>query len=128
MENLWNSIDKESGIPFYIQLEERIRLLVHKGSLRPGDALPTVRGLAVTLRINANTVARVYRDLQAEGVLRLERGVGTFVAESAGQCLSNHDFKRLEEKVLEVAKLAKTAGMTKAELAMFVQARWKEIE
>ena len=128
MENLWIHIDRQSGIPVYIQLEELIRFLVHKGSLRPGDALPTVRGLAATLKINANTVARVYKDLQMDGVLRLERGVGTFVAETAGQCVSNKDFKRLETKVLEVAKLAKTAGMTKAELAMFVQARWKEIE
>tara|TARA_B100001093_G_scaffold442472_1_gene444198 strand:+ start:120 stop:506 length:387 start_codon:yes stop_codon:yes gene_type:complete len=128
MENLWIHIDRQSGIPVYIQLEERIRFLVHKGSLRPGDALPTVRGLAVTLKINANTVARVYKDLQMDGVLRLERGVGTFVADTAGQCLSKTEFRRLEKKVLEVAKLAKTAGMTKAELAMFIQARWKEIE
>ena len=74
-------IDKRSGIPIYIQLGESIRLLIREGKLKPGDDLPTVRSLAVQLGINANTVARVYRELQTDGLLRLERGIGTFVAE-----------------------------------------------
>ncbi len=76
-------IDKRSGIPVYVQFGEQIRLHIKRGFLKVGDALPTVRSLAVELGINANTVARVFRDLQTEGVLRLERGVGSFVAETA---------------------------------------------
>ena len=127
MTKLWINIDKKAGIPVYVQIEERIRFLVHKGTLSPGDAMPTVRALAVTLGINANTVARIYRDLEADGILRLERGVGTFVAATACQTLPEQEFKRFEKKVLEVAKMAKTAGMTAPELAIFIQARWKEV-
>ena len=68
-----------SPLPVYVQLAEQIRLLVRRGALTAGDPLPTVRELAVALSLNANTVTRVYRDLQQEGLLRLERGLGTFV-------------------------------------------------
>ena len=74
-------IEKHSAVPIYAQLQEQIRLLIRRGALRPGDAMPSVRTLAVDLEINANTVARVYRDLQHEGLLRLERGVGTFIVD-----------------------------------------------
>ena len=76
-------INKTNGIPLYIQLEEQIRLLMHRGELKPGDLMPTVRSLAVELEINSNTVSRVYRDLQNEGLLTLKRGVGTSISEQA---------------------------------------------
>ena len=119
-------VDKRSGIPFHIQLAEQFRLLVHQGSLRIGDAVPTVRGLAVDLGINANTVARVYRDLQHEGLLRLERGVGTFVAAGAGASIDKRVFDDLERKVRDLVRLAKRAGMTSKELAQFIETRWLE--
>ena len=63
-------IDRSNPRPVYVQLCEQIRLLIHRGVLREGDAMPTVRGLAVELGINANTVTRVYRDLQAQGAVQ----------------------------------------------------------
>ena len=127
MKKPWVDINKKSGIPIYVQLEERIHFLIHKGIFAAGDPLPTVRSLAVTLGINANTVARVYRDLEAEGLLRLERGVGTFVADGAQKALPQREFEHFEQKVLELARLAKNAGMTAPELALLIQAKWKEI-
>ena len=120
------SIEQESGIPVYIQLGEQIRILIRKGVLQVGDLMPTTRGLAVDLGINANTVARVYRDLQAAGQLRLRRGVGTFVAENAEQPLSKEDFRQLEAKVAELIKVSKQAGLSAVELAQFITTRWKE--
>lgn len=67
-------------MPIYAQLERAIRLAIATGQLDVGDRLPTVRQLAVELRINANTVAKVYAELEREGVLQTRRGVGTFVA------------------------------------------------
>ena len=119
-------IDKGNGIPMHIQLKEQLRLLVHQGELRVGDALPTVRSLAVELGVNANTVARVYRDLQTEGLLRLEQGVGTFVAAGAGGSIDTRVFRELETKVRELVRLARDAGMTSKELAQFIETRWKE--
>ena len=119
-------IDKGNGIPVHIQLKEQLRLLVHEGLLKAGDPLPTVRTLAVDLGVNANTVARVYRDLQTQGLLRLERGVGTFVAESAGQSIDKREFRKLEARVRELVRLGKQAGMTAKELAQFIETRWTE--
>jgi GntR family transcriptional regulator len=73
------SIDSRDPTPIYAQLEQGVRAAIATGRLRPGDQLPTVRQLAVELRVNANTVARVYGDLERSGVLETRRGVGSFV-------------------------------------------------
>src|ERR1043165_7735245 len=68
--------------PIWLQIEEGIRRMITLGSLTPGDAVPSVRDLAKTLRVNPNTVARAYQRLTESGVLALRRGEGTFVADS----------------------------------------------
>src|SRR2546421_13021537 len=75
-------VDANQPTPLYAQLERSIRFAIATGRLRSGDQLPTVRQLAVDLRVNANTVAKVYLTLEREGVLVTRRGVGTFIAES----------------------------------------------
>src|SRR5438094_4757017 len=75
-------VDPKDPTPIYAQLERAIRIAIATARLQPGQQLPTVRQLAVELRINANTVARVYLGLEREGVLVTKRGVGTFVAEA----------------------------------------------
>jgi len=74
------AVDQTDKTPVYAQLERAIRSSIAAGRLRVGDQLPTVRQLAVNLRINANTVAKVYAFLEREGVLETRRGVGTFIA------------------------------------------------
>jgi GntR family transcriptional regulator len=76
----WLIVDPDHPLPIYAQLERGIRAAIGSGRLTPGSQLPTVRQLAVELRLNANTVARVYGDLERSGVLETRRGVGTFVA------------------------------------------------
>lgn len=75
------SIDPTDRTPLYAQLERGIRVAIATGRMRAGDQLPTVRQLAVDLRVNANTVAKVYLALEREGVVVTRRGVGTFIAE-----------------------------------------------
>jgi GntR family transcriptional regulator len=75
-------IDPNDPTPLYAQLDRAIRVAVATGKLVPGDQLPTVRQLAVALRVNANTVAKVYLALEREGFVETKRGVGTFIAES----------------------------------------------
>jgi GntR family transcriptional regulator len=74
------AIDQADRTPVYAQLERGIRSAIATGRLMVGDQLPTVRQLAVDLRVNANTVAKVYVFLERAGVLETRRGVGTFVA------------------------------------------------
>lgn len=77
------SVDPGDPTPIYAQLERAIRAEIAAGRFGAGTQLPTVRQLAVDLRINANTVAKVYSELERAGVLTTQRGVGTFVRESA---------------------------------------------
>lgn len=73
------NIDARDPTPLYAQLERAIRFAVMTGRIGVGDQLPTVRQLAVELKINANTVAKVYAELERAGVVETRRGVGTFV-------------------------------------------------
>src|SRR5881394_3586444 len=80
MEDRFN-INTDDPTPIYAQLERAIRFAIATDKLRIGEQLPTVRQLAVDLKINANTVAKVYAELERAGVLETQRGVGTFVSE-----------------------------------------------
>ena len=122
-------IDRASPLPVYVQLAEQIRLLVRRGALSPGDPLPTVRELAVALGINANTVTRVYRDLQQEGLLRLERGLGTFVQPQQREAtLVDRDYQRIVKRTRELVALCRESGLTARELAQLVDGVWKEVD
>src|SRR6476619_7822547 len=77
------SIDSRDKTPIYAQLERGLRAAIAAGRLQTGDQLPTVRQLAVELRINANTVARVYAELERAGVIETRRGIGSFVTAGA---------------------------------------------
>lgn len=72
-------IDAKSGVPVYIQLKEGLKLAILQGIYPPGEKLPTVRQMAVELRINSNTVARSYSELEREGIISTQQGRGTFV-------------------------------------------------
>lgn len=77
------SIDPDSGTPIYLQIMEQIRHAVSVGIYAPGDHLPTIRELALQLRVNPNTVAKAIRELEREGLLVTRVGKGSFVSENA---------------------------------------------
>jgi GntR family transcriptional regulator len=72
-------IDFRSGIPIYLQVVERIKERIASGWIVPGTQLPTVRSLALELRVNFNTVARAYRILDETGIISTQQGRGTYV-------------------------------------------------
>src|SRR5881392_1934270 len=81
-------------MPIYAQLEQTIRFAIATGKLRIGERLPTVRQLAVELSVNANTVAKVYAELEKAGVLETKRGVGTFVSENHTKATARIDQRK----------------------------------
>jgi GntR family transcriptional regulator len=107
------SIDARDKTPIYAQLERGLRAAIAAGRLRVGDQLPTVRQLAVELRINANTVARVYSELERAGVLETRRGVGSFVSTTPERARTprEHD-RRLRAFVTRVLADADAAGFS----------------
>src|SRR6187200_1541310 len=87
-------VDPRDRTPIYAQLDRGVRAAIASGRLKPGDQLPTVRQLAVELRINANTVARVYSELERAGVLETRRGVGSFVTATPEQARPRDEHER----------------------------------
>jgi GntR family transcriptional regulator len=72
-------VDFQAGKPVYLQLADQIRYAAASGRLRPGDPLPSLRPLAEELRINRNTIARAYAELEAQGLLETVPGKGCFL-------------------------------------------------
>ncbi len=105
------SIDPRDRTPIYAQLDRALRAAIATGRLQPGDQLPTVRQLAVDLEVNANTVARVYAELERAGILETRRGVGSFVSATPAQAHPprEHD-RRLRAFVTRVQAGAHAAG------------------
>jgi len=74
-------LDFHSGLPIYTQIVVQIQSQMANGILKPGDQLPTVRGLASDLRVNFNTVARAYRILDEARIISAQQGRGTYITE-----------------------------------------------
>jgi GntR family transcriptional regulator len=107
------SIDSHDSTPIYAQVERGLRAAIATGRLRAGDQLPTVRELAVDLRANANTIARVYAELERAGVLETRRGVGSFVSATPARARPKAEReRRLRAFATRVLADASTAGFT----------------
>jgi GntR family transcriptional regulator len=78
------TVDPHSGVPIYLQLIEQVKRSVALGVLVPGEQLPTVKQLATELTINPNTVARVYRELERDGIIETSPGRGSFIRANGG--------------------------------------------
>jgi GntR family transcriptional regulator len=118
------AIDPRDPTPIYAQLNRALRAAIATGRLTPGDQLPTVRQLAVDLRVNANTVARVYGELERDGVLETRRGVGSFVAATPGQARPPAEHtRRLRAFATRVLADAAASGFTRDEVVAELESR-----
>jgi GntR family transcriptional regulator len=107
-------ISASSGVPVYLQLEQQIKQAIGSGLLRAGDPLPSTRRTAAELRINPNTVARAFQNLEREGIIRTVPGGGTFVASEAA--LSSGLLKT--EKLRLLRPLAQQLAVEAAQLRL----------
>jgi GntR family transcriptional regulator len=101
-------LDFRSGQPIYLQIASQIRQKVANGELKPGDQLPTVRQMAIDLKINFNTVARTYRMLDETGLISTQHGRGTYIWEpdspEIGQRLRQVGIEVLARRFLRAAQ------------------------
>lgn len=88
-------IDPNKPVPIFNQIMDGVRLAVAAGRIVPGDRIPSIRDLAVELRVNPNTVAKAYQELERSGLVAVKRGMGYFVSES-----DNGQISRRERHVL----------------------------
>ena len=106
------SIDQKSGVPLYRQIIESVKFAIARGSLGPGDKLPTVRQLAVDLAVNPNTVIRAYREMEIEGVLDPQQGSGTFVTNDRPEVDALERSRMLDQILTELLARASGYGLT----------------
>lgn len=117
------SIDPRDPTPIYAQLERGLRAAIATGRLAAGAQLPTVRQLAVELRVNANTVARVYAELERAGVIETRRGVGSFISATPAQAHPPRERdRRLRAFATRVLADADAAGLTVDDLIAELEA------
>lgn len=80
-------IDFQSGVPVYLQIVQQVKAAAATGLIRPGDPLPSVRAMAEDLRINRNTVARAYAELESDSVIETRQGSGCFLKDGGASPL-----------------------------------------
>lgn len=99
---------QDNGVPIYVQLREQIAAAVGRGLLAPGARLPTMREVAVAMKIDLNTVQRAYAELERDGILVMVRGRGSFVAEAPPPRVRRAEAREL---AAQVAAQAQSAGI-----------------
>ncbi len=104
-------VDEASDVPLWIQLRQRIAYLINAGELKPGDKLPTVRGLAADISINYNTVNKAYLSLVSDGYLESTRGRGVFVTDMASK-LADEERDQVANIMDDAIAACRELGMT----------------
>jgi GntR family transcriptional regulator len=96
-------VNTSSGLPVYLQIEGQVKQAIAAGALAAGQALPSVRKLAAQLRVNPNTVAKAYQNLERDGVIRTVPGGGTFAGETGPGLLKSEKLRRLRPVARQLA-------------------------
>ena len=105
-------LDPKAGIPFYRQIIDQIKFGIASGKLTVGEQLPTVRALAVELKINLNTVSKAYKELEIQNILETQLGSGTFIGNAEIQISTKEKKEKLNSISREFATIALSYGFT----------------
>ncbi len=105
-------LDPKAGTPFYRQIIDQIRFGIASGKLTVGEQLPTVRSLAVELKVNLNTVAKAYKELEIQNILETYQGTGTFINKSETTLSEKERQNKIEDICREFMTIAFNYGFT----------------
>ena len=119
-------LDPKSGVPYYRQIIDQIRYGVASGRLRVGEQLPTVRALAVQLKVNLNTVSKAYRELEIQSVLETQQGTGTFIGTMDMQIPESERQGKLASICSEFLSIAKSYGFSIEDVVKELRKREEE--
>lgn len=121
-------IDPSSRLPIYRQLREQIREAVARGRLSSEQRMPSVRDLSRSLVVNPNTIAKVYTELEREGVLNTRPGLGVFVAQPKAEVTRKVRRQRLVEMLDRFLTDAVHLGFSAEEVLDMVQERAEQFQ
>ena len=113
-------LDPRSGVPFYRQIIDQIRFGIAAGDLKIGEQLPTVRALAVQLKVNLNTVSKAYKELEIQNILETQQGTGTFISDQKVQISDVERERILAEITRSFVTHAASYGFSLEELSCYL--------
>lgn len=109
-------ITNSGGVPIYEQISAQIKGMILSGTLKEGDALPSMRALAQDLRVSVITTKRAYEILESEGFIQSYTGRGSFVSAADPEMLKEQNLREIEGLLSKAVEIAKRSGIEKAEL------------
>lgn len=119
-------ISNSNKKPIYDQIASQIKDMIMVGSLKEGDALPSMRLLAKELRISVITTKRAYEELERDGFIETATGRGSFVARKNLELVKEEQIRRAEEYLLKSVDIAKSSGITLNELIEILTSLYEE--
>ena len=125
------TLNFSSGVPIYRQIVQLISGKILSGALAPGDRIPSIRDVTAELNVNPNTVAKAYRELELGGLIETRRGMGCFVAETAGakpRLARTEKRSRLDELYAALVTSAGMMGISEREAVAYLAAKAAEPE
>ena len=121
-------INFKSGLPIYLQIVEQIKTAAASGALRPGESLPSIRPLAEELRVNRNTVAKAYSELEGLGVIETSPGRGCFLKENHSALRKEVRRKLLTEEIDQAIVQAHHLQVARDEFLKLVHERLNALD
>jgi GntR family transcriptional regulator len=116
-------IDPADGVPIYRQIVNQVRYAVASGLLEPGDELPTIRALALRLKVTPNTIVKAYEELESAGVLQKRHGSGTFVSGERTRLADRERRRIIEQRIDALLTEAHHLGFTLEDLFKLIHRR-----
>lgn len=110
------TINVADGVPIYRQIANQIRYMVASGLLRPGEEIPSIRTLALRLKVTPNTVVKAYDELESAGILEKRHGAGTFVTGRRASLAKRERGRIIEQRIDALLAEAHQLGYTPDEL------------
>lgn len=114
-------ISNTSGKSLYEQIYDQIKNQILEGTLKAGESLPTIRGLAKDLRISVITTSRAYSDLERDGYIYSVVGKGSFVAERNKEFVRERNLREMEEYLTKAIEISNRCGMSQEQLIDLVK-------
>ena len=114
-------LDPASGVPFYRQIIQQIEHAILAARLQPGDRLPTIRSLAIDLKINPNTIAKAYGELEIRGIVLTQVGSGTYVSNKKPTAREDKRSAKIREMLQRFLREMTVLGVERSELVALVR-------
>jgi DNA-binding transcriptional regulator YhcF (GntR family) len=121
-------INFKSGLPVYLQLVDQVKAAVASGALRPGEPLPSIRPLAEELKVNRNTIAKAYGEMESQGIIEAQAGRGCFVTGSPSPLKKEARHRLLVQEIDQAVVQAHHLQVPRDEFLRLVHERFDVLE